>query len=334
MSDSRDWHAFCDKAVAREKRAVVIGWVADNRVLREYVVRHLTFDEATTTKKAIVELLRDYKNVPPEVRSKLRELVSTLVSSSSDAKLPQRSPSRSPPKSRGSPHKHVSPHKSKGHESKLLVLAAPISTGRLPTTKPRMTRTSASHTPALETKTRAHVPSGDTATSLALPALEWMTYAEHAGLLLTETELARWPVGSAGATQLYPVERTRFEVLERYNRRLKPHTTYTPEQLWRLAELETWTRTSAKPATVTYPYVMLPGCRVGPQTFRSYAAQQYTWYVDTGYECERDSELATEPGVAFVAYRASGDAYTRYLTHDALLRMPPVRFESASDYAE
>lgn len=164
---------------------------------------------------------------------------------------------------------------------------------------------------------------------MALSIDDWIQHAENQHLLLSEEEIESWPLHEPH--KLYPVERTRFEHIENLLlRSLENDVIYTPAQLWSVAPLEIWTRT-APVKVVTHPYAMLPGCKVGPQTFRSYPAilqRVPRRSADDSDNEGRESSLDTEPNAYFVAYRASGDGYTRYMTKAALLVMPPVYFHT------
>lgn len=78
-------------------------------------------------------------------------------------------------------------------------------------------------------------------------------------------------------------------------------------------------------------------CKVGPQTFRSYKAllkELPERSIDDNDNEERESSLDTEPNQYFIAYRASGDGYTRYMTKAALSLMPPVYFNASESEEE
>ncbi len=171
---------------------------------------------------------------------------------------------------------------------------------------------------------------------------KWMDVAEQQGLLLTPEQVdehrRRW--GAAVPLDLFALEGTRFAALEmgdkpETRKRLQPHQVYSAPEMWNRGERHLWRFTGEPYADRSYA-MGASCCKAEMQDIVNYPGELVflSWPKnpgDEGYETI-ESELSTEPGVYYIAYRASGDGYTRYLTKDALLQMPPVVIPHYSDY--
>ena len=167
----------------------------------------------------------------------------------------------------------------------------------------------------------------------ALTLDKWIHWAQQRHLLLSVKDMDAWLIGET--RELLPVDQMRFNFYEKYSDpELLPGHTYSPQEIWNHAVKEKWTLKQSKRATSS-KYTMLPNCKIGPQKYFYYLAEvEFPKIVRTrgglryqkGQSNVLKTALSTEPGQYFVALRASGDGYTRYMSKDAVLSMPFITF--------